>query len=179
MLAQGPKAFGPGLAGRGECLEGSCFRPLPGPSHDRAENLGATQRCATGGSRERLHVWVTQAVFARSDQTKTLQVVGPSGDVRGSRLPTYAESGKPNVPITRVLLRTIKSGSPPGAGRAHPQFVICHSSPAGRFVCATPTAPVYSRFAANSTLFRTQHHRRVDACGTDGGQQTSGEGNGR
>ena len=27
---------------------------------------------------------------------------------------------KPNVPITRFQLRTVKSGSPPNAGRAHP-----------------------------------------------------------
>ena len=72
-----------------------------------------------GGSRERLNAWIARAVFYRSDQTKTLQVVATSGDVRGSRLPTHAVSGKPNVPITRVLLRTVKSGSPPGSGRSN------------------------------------------------------------
>ena len=50
------------------------------------------------------------------DRTKTLQVVAASGYVRGSRLPTRAEPGKPNVPIAPVQLRTVKSGSPPGAG---------------------------------------------------------------
>ena len=43
--------------------------------------------------------------------------------------------GKPNVPITRVRLRTVKSGSPPGAGLGHPQFVISHLSPAERSAC--------------------------------------------
>jgi hypothetical protein len=69
--------------------------------------------------------WIARAVLYRSDQTKELQAEAESGDVRGSRLPTYAESGKPNVPITRVQLRTVKSGSPPGAGRGRPAGVIC------------------------------------------------------
>ena len=85
------------------------------PTHDRAKNLGATQRGAAGGSREHLHAWITRAAFRRADQTETLQVVAASGDVRGSRLPTYVESGKPNVLITRVRLTTVESGSPPGA----------------------------------------------------------------
>ena len=42
-------------------------------------------------------------VSYRSDQTKTLQVVAVSGDVRGSRLPTHAESGKPKVPNNKRL----------------------------------------------------------------------------
>jgi hypothetical protein len=60
----------------------------------------------------------------RSDQTKTLQLVSTSGDVRGSRLPTRAESGKGNVPTQRVHLSTVKSGSPPGAGQITSN---CHS----------------------------------------------------
>jgi hypothetical protein len=56
-------------------------------------------------------------VFYRLDHTKTLQVVAASGDVRGSRLRTHAEPGERNVPIARVQLRTVKSGSPPGAGQ--------------------------------------------------------------
>jgi hypothetical protein len=75
------------------------------------------RRRAAGGSRERLHAWIARTVFYNVDQTKTLQVVAASGDVRGSRLPTHGESGKRNVPITPVQLRTVKSGSPPGAGR--------------------------------------------------------------
>jgi hypothetical protein len=59
-------------------------------------------------------------------KTKTLRVVAASGDVHGSRLPTHAESGKPNVPIAPVQLRTVKSGSPPGGGSSSPP--ICHLS---------------------------------------------------
>ena len=77
------------------------------------KHLGTARGRAAGGSRERLHTWITRAVFYRSDQTKTLQIVAESGDVRGSRLPTHGESDKPNVPITPVQLRTVKSGSPP------------------------------------------------------------------
>jgi hypothetical protein len=51
---------------------------------------------------------------------KKLQVLAASGDVRGSRPPTHAESGKPNVPIILVRLGTVKSGSPPGAGELTP-----------------------------------------------------------
>jgi hypothetical protein len=69
--------------------------------------------------------WITRAVFYRRDQTKTLQVMAASGDVRGRRLPTHAESGKLNVPITLVQLRTVKSGSPPGDGRAYPPRSVC------------------------------------------------------
>jgi hypothetical protein len=36
------------------------------------------------------------------EQTEILQGVAASGNARGSRLPTHAESGKPNVPITRL-----------------------------------------------------------------------------
>jgi hypothetical protein len=98
-------------------LEGSRFCLLPEPQHDRAENLDCTQRRAPGGSRERLHAWITGAVFYRADETETLQVVSSSGDVRGSRLPTRAESGKLNVPMTPIQPRIVKSGSPPGARR--------------------------------------------------------------
>ena len=38
-----------------------------------------------------------------------------SGNVRGGRLPTHAEPGKPNVPAASVQLRTVKGGSPTGA----------------------------------------------------------------
>jgi len=46
---------------------------------------------------------------------KDTTVVAASGDVRGSRLPTRAEPGKPNIRTKRVQLKTVKSGSPPGA----------------------------------------------------------------
>jgi DUF971 family protein len=66
----------------------------------------------------------TKAVFDRSHQTKTLQVVAASADVRGSRLPTCVESGKRNVPITPLQLRTVKSGSPPGVLSAFAFFAV-------------------------------------------------------
>jgi len=71
---------------------------------------GVVQQAAPGNVSV---AWITRAVFYRLGQTKTLQVVAALGDVRGSRLPTHAEPGKPNVPIAPVQLRTVKSGSPP------------------------------------------------------------------
>jgi hypothetical protein len=52
------------------------------------------------------------------EQTETLQAVAASGNVRGNRLPTHAESGKPSAPITRIQLRTVKSGLPDVASRS-------------------------------------------------------------
>jgi hypothetical protein len=48
-------------------------------------------------------------VFDRSHQTKTLVIVAASADDRGSRLPTRAESGKRNVPITPLNLGQLKA----------------------------------------------------------------------
>jgi hypothetical protein len=59
------------------------------------------------------HAWITRAVFDRPEQANTQLVVTASGDVRGSRLPTHAESGNPNVAITQIQLKTVKSGAPP------------------------------------------------------------------
>jgi hypothetical protein len=81
---------------------------LLNPPHDCAQNLGASQRWAADGSRKRLRAWITRAVFNRLDQTKTLQVVAVSGDVRGSRLPTRAEPGKPN-PMFQYLFNFVQS----------------------------------------------------------------------
>ena len=144
-------------------MKGSGCRPWRGaafdccrtPSHDRTKDLGATRRPAAGGSRERLHAWITRAVFYRSDQTSTLLVVAASGDVRGSRLPTHAESGKTNVPIERVQLRTVKSGSPPGAGWVSSPS-ICHlSSVIPHFLCRGSNAsrnPSPRKFNASNVL---------------------------
>jgi hypothetical protein len=75
---------------------------------------GVVQQAAPGnvstrGLPERCFiVWIKQRYY---------RSLSASGEVRGSRLPTRAELGKPNVPIAPVQLRTVKSGSPPSAGR--------------------------------------------------------------
>jgi hypothetical protein len=62
------------------------------------------------------------------DQTETLQVVSSSGDVRGSRRPTRAESGKLSVPMTPIQPRTVKSGSPAMGWPRRKRYVVRSSA---------------------------------------------------
>ena len=114
----GEPDFAPSSETPGGYVGQAAFNLSRDPSHDRAKSLGAARRHAAGGSRERLNAWITRAVFYRQDKTEILKGVAASENVRGSRLPTHAESGKPNAPITRVQLRTVKSGLPDVASRS-------------------------------------------------------------
>jgi hypothetical protein len=93
---------------------------------NRAKNLAATQRDAAGGSRERFS---TRELRERCSIARTQQRHYRSWRYQitfaGAGCQHTLSPGKPSVPIKRFQLRTVKSGSPPGAGRGRPGSVVC------------------------------------------------------
>ena len=66
---------------------------------------GLSERCSIIRSKRRhCRLWPHQETFA-----------GAACQPRKLSGPTHAEPGRPNVPAASVQLRTVKSGSPPGA----------------------------------------------------------------
>jgi hypothetical protein len=114
------------------------------------KNLGATQRHAAGGSRERFYARITRAAWFGLNKDAT----GRGGIRRRSREPpaNTRRAGKPNVPIARIQRRTVKSGSPPGTGRVHHRGSSVFSSETAFDCCL---AYFRAFFAASITLFST------------------------